>query len=145
MTTRKVTTKKELKEAIKENVDTIIISKELAKEIGGVLKLMKMSAAKISAMIAFLGAGGAAIVASVAAAPATMGFSGIVTSSALVAFATTSSISIPVVVSVILLCVVIGIPIVISLLRAYEIVDDEVNVEFGNIKIRRRVIYRTPA
>ena len=143
METRTVHTKKELKAAINDQVDTIIISKELAKEINGVLKLMKMSTAKITAMIAFLGAGGAAIVASVVAAPATMGISGIVTSSALVAFATSSGISIPVVVAVILLCVAIGIHVVISLLRAYEITDDEVEIEFGGVKIHKRTSYKT--
>ena len=141
MTTRTVNTKKELKDALKDNIDTIIVTEELEKDLKQIVKVMKMSPKKRTAIVGFLCAGGAAVVASVAATPATMGISGIAGMSAVVAFATASKIAIPVVAAVILLCVAIGIPSVISLIRMYDISDDEFEFEFGGIKFRRRTQY----
>jgi hypothetical protein len=126
MTARMVNTKKELKEAIKDNVDTIIVAEELRKDLKGIIKAMKLSPKKRSAIIGFLGAGGVAVVASVAAAPSTMGISGIAGMSAVAAFAAASGVSIPIIVAIILLCVAIGIPSVVSLIRMYDISEDEV-------------------
>ena len=143
MTTRTVRTKKELKEAIKDNIDTIIVSEKLKKELRNVVKLMKMPPKKRNAIIGFLGAGGVAVVAAAAAAPATMGFSSIAGMSAIAVFATTSGVSVPIVVAIILLCVAVGIPSVISLLRMYDITDDEVEFEIGGVRFRRKTSYRS--
>ena len=144
MSTRKVNTKKEFKEAIKDNVDTIVISKELEKDLKFLLKLMKMPQKKRNAMITFLAASGATLVASLVAAPATMGISGVASSFAVVSFAATSGTSISLVVAIIMLCVAIGVPTVISVLRAYEIEDDEFEFEFpGGTRVKRKVKYRS--
>ena len=141
MTTRTVNTKKELKEALKDNVDMIIVTEGLKKDLHQIVKVMKMPPKKRKVIIGFLGAGGAAVVASVAAAPVTLGISSITGMSAVAAFATASGVAIPVVVAVILLCVAIGIPSVISLIRTYDVSDDEFEFEFGGIKFRRRTKY----
>lgn len=141
MTTRTVNTKKELKEALKDNMDMIIVTEGLKKDLHQIVKVMKMPPKKRKAIIGFLGAGGAAVVASVAAAPVTLGISSIAGMSAVAAFATASGVAIPVVVAVILLCVAIGIPSVISLIRTYDVSDDEFEFEFGGIKFRRRTKY----
>ena len=141
MTTRMVKTKKELQAAIKDNVDTIIIAEELKKDMVHVIKAMKMSPKKRGAIVGFLGAAGVAVVASVAAAPASMGISGIAGMSAVVTFAAASGVSIPVIVAIILLCVAIGIPTVVSLIRMYDVSDDEFEFEVGGVKIRRKTSY----
>ena len=142
MTTRMVNTKKELKEAVNDEVDTIIVSEELRKDLKGIIKAMKMSPKKRNAIIGFLGAGGVAVVASVAAAPSTMGISSIAGISTVAAFAATSGVSISVVVAIILLCVTIGIASVISLIRMYDISEDELEVEIGEgIKFKRKIKY----
>ena len=143
MSTRKVTTKKEFKQAIKDNVDTIVISKELEKELKALLKIMRMPQKKRNAMITFLGVSGVTLVGSVAMAPVTMGLSGIVSSGAVVSFAAASGTSVSLVVAIILLCVAIGVPTVISCLRAYEVENDEFEFEFMGIQFRRKVKYRS--
>ena len=148
MTTRTVRTKKELKDAINAGVDTIIIEGALVKDVKPLVKVMELPLKKRNALIGFLSAGGAAVVASVAAAPATMGISGIAGTAAVASFAAGASISIPLIVTVITLCVVIGIPPVISLIRAYDIKADETGFMLEvdsngspHIEVHRRIEY----
>lgn len=142
MSTRTIRTKKELKEAISDKVDTIIISGKLKKELKPVVRVMKMSTAKRAALIGFLSAGGVAVVASVAAAPSTMGISSIVGTSGLLLFSAKSGIALAELWPIILLCVAAGIPTIISLFRMYDIKADEYNFEIGPIKFHRRVEYK---
>ena len=135
MSVRIVKNNQELKKAIEDKVDTIRIAKEFEKEMMPIIKLMQLPAKKIAATVTFLSVSGAAIVASLATAPVTLGMSSIVSHFIAIpsvgAFAATSGISIPLIIVLILLCVVIGVGAVIDLLKVYEIVEEENDIGFG--------------
>ena len=140
--TRTVNNKKELKLAVKDNVDTIIVSKDLEKELKHFIKVMKMSPKKRNAIIAFLLGAGVAVVATVAAAPVTMGISAIAGMAPVVTFAATSGISIITITEIILLCVVIGASTVISLIRMYDVLEEDIEVNCGPLKLKRKIQYK---
>lgn len=141
-----VKSKKELKDAINKGIDFIEIAPEFQKDMEGVVKLMKLPSKKITATISFLAVSGAAIVASIAAAPATAGTSGVagvVAGVPLVGtFALASGVSVSILIPLIVLCVGVGVPTVVHLLRAYDVEEDEYEFESGPVKFRKRTKYR---
>lgn len=148
-TCREVNTKSELKKAVKDRVDGIIISKQLEKEIEPLIKVMQMSEKKRNALIAFLSASGAAIIAALAAIPTTAGISGItsaiVAMPAVAAFSISSGIEIALLVLLILLCLSVGISTIIELIRMYTVREQTIHVGYdtktGKIKFEKRTEY----
>lgn len=138
--------KQELKTAIKEQADIIIIDEALKKEIKPIVRLMKMSNKKIAATIGFLVASGAGIVATIIAMTPTGGTSGIIGAAvgvpAIIAFAASSGVPLSVLVPVILLCVSVGVSSIVQLLRAYDIEEDEFSIEFSGVSFKKRTKYR---
>ncbi len=147
---RLVTSKTELKKAVKDNAEVIIVDEKTKNEIKSIVKIMKMSESKINKTIGFLSVSGAAIVTSITATPITGGTSGMAAMisglPAVAAFAKASSIPIKELVAIILICVTVGVACVIELLRCYELKDNdnefEINIKEGHIKFIRRKKYR---
>ena len=87
-----VTTAEELKKAIKEKQDKIIVSEKLARKVKKAEKIKKLS----PTVLGMIGALGAAAVAGVAAAPATGGGSALFFAAAAAPVSAASGLSIPV-------------------------------------------------
>ena len=148
MTERTVRTRSELKAAVSDGVETIIVEGKLAKDLAPLARIMKLSPVKIAATIGFLSVSGAAVAASIAASPATAGISGAaaftVAAPAAAIFAAKSGISIALVIALILLCVLIGATTVIALLRTYDLCQEEIEFKIGTegFTFRKKSTYR---
>lgn len=132
---RVVTTKEELKKAVADDVDEIVVSESLVKDIKPVLTAMKLPAKKLAALIAFLSASAVGIISSLALTPATAGTSALVGLVAgvpsVAVFAATSGTSVVVVVLLILLCAVVGVDCIVKLLRLYDVAEEETTYDLG--------------
>ena len=138
---RIVQTKEELKKAVADGVDEIVVAPELAKDIKPIITAMCLPTKKLAALIAFLAASAAGIITSLALTPATAGLSSVVSSIAavptVVVFSTANGTSVVLVVLLILLCVMIGVDCVVKLLRTYDVDEDEVCFEVGGNKTKK--------
>ena len=105
---------------------------------------MKLGAAKIAALAAFLTTTAAGIIAGVGLAIPTGGISaaisGITAIPGVIAFATTSGVSASSLAGLIVLCAVIGVGVIVYLLRWYDLEEEEFtfNSMIGKFKFKRR-------
>lgn len=115
-----VTTKKELKEAIKRNDDEIVVSGKLAKKLKGFVKLKKLTKKQKAALIVFITGSGAVAIGAIATAGVTGGLSVAGASAYLVATAPAQGVSIGTIITIIALVGAIGLS-AIALLKDYDV------------------------
>ena len=116
----KVTTKKELQEAIKRKEDVIVVTGDLAKKMKGIAKLKGLSNKEKAALVTLLTGSGAVAVAAIAAGIPTGGLSVAAATAALVAAAPTVGVSASTILAAIALIGVLGLSF-IALLKDYDI------------------------
>lgn len=120
-----VQTKVELKKAIDENAEEIIVVGEYAKKLKKVAKFYSLSPKKRKAIITGIGGLGALAITSIAATPATGGASALVGGVSIAAFSASTGASISLISSICALCITIGTANVLTLLRYKDV--EEVN------------------
>lgn len=120
MNERIVTTKSELKEAVKEGVEVIVVQGELVKKLEVINKIQKLAEKKRNKLLAFAIGAGAAIIAGIAAAPATGGISMALSAAGTGTFALSSGIEIALVAGFLTVCAFIGVETIISLTKGYD-------------------------
>ena len=134
--TREVRDKKELKKAIKDQIEVIAVSNGLKKDLQPLIRLMKLPKKKIAEFIAFLSVTGTALIGGVTSSPLTGGMTGgvafLATSSATTVFAVKSGIEIAIIAGVLILCVSLGVTFILEVLNNYEV---ETEVEIGTERI----------
>ena len=115
-----VTTKKELREAIKRKEPEIIVSGKLAKKLKGFAKLKQLSKKEMAALITFATGAGAAAIAAIATAAPTGGLSVPGATMYLMLAAPAAEVSTKTLVILIALIGVIGLS-AIALLKDYDV------------------------
>lgn len=130
MNERIVTTKAELKEAVKEGVEVIVVQGELVKKLEVISKIQKLAEKKRNKLLAFAIGAGAAIIAGIAATPATGGISMALSAAGTGTFALSSGIEIALVAGFLTVCAFIGVETIISLTKGYDV---EVEFDFYGI------------
>ncbi len=137
---KRVNTKKEFREALRNKEKIIIVGDDLKKELKPIVKLMKLPRKKLIATIGFISTTGAAIVGAIVAAPPTGGMSMVATSlmatPAVAGYAMTSGVSIAIVVGVLVLCVSLGVSMVLEVLNNYNM---EYEIKYMGLVFRRKV------
>lgn len=130
MNERIVTTKSELKEAVKEGVEVIVVQGELVKKLEVINKIQNLTEKKRNKLLVFATGAGAAIIAGIAAAPATGGMSMALSAAGTGTFALSSGIGIALVAGFLTVCAFIGVETIISLTKGY---DAEFEIDFYGI------------
>lgn len=121
MTTTIATTKNELKEAVENKAEHIVLSGPLSDFFMKLEKIQQLSQTKLKALIAFASGAGAAVIAGIAAAPETVGISLAFSATAVTVFAATEGMNIYTVAEYLTFCALLGIKTVKILLVRYDI------------------------
>lgn len=121
MTTRIAATRNELREAIENRHEHIILTGALSSRFNKLEKLQELSQAQLATLIAFASGAGAAVIAGIAAAPESSGISLAFSATAVTVFAAAEGISIATVAEYLLFCALVGVKPVKYLLENYDI------------------------